>query len=255
MEQKLGRVPVMIVTILAAAAAWLLRLKQLESLYDETGYVVAGAGKGPLTWLCLAALVVFAVLAWLLRPRRKHTALADRSVPVLALTLAAALGMVLGCVAMIRQLENEYDLLLAAGGLITAICWAVVALDRFRGRELPALLFMIPTLFYAVRLILDFRNWSQDPMILDYCFDLLALICIMCATFHLGGFSFDKGKRRLTVFFCCCGIVFGAAAIAGGRIRELAMTGGAMLWLASNLWVLLRPARKRQEGESTRPTE
>jgi len=248
MEQKLGRLPVMIVTVLAAIAAYFLRLNQLENLND-------GAGKGPLTWLCVAMVILFAVYAWLLRPRKKQQALSSRDPLVLVCTVAAAVGMVLGCVAMIRELENDYDLLVAAGGMITAICWVVVALDRYRGRTLPALLFMIPTLFYAIRLILDFRNWSRDPMILDYCFDLLVLICIMCATFHLGGFCFDKGGRRLSVFYCCCGIVFGAAAIAGGRLRELAMTGGAMLWLAGNLWVLLRPGRKRQEEAEKKSAE
>lgn len=255
MEQKLGRMPVMIVTILAAIAAYFLRLDQLRNLYDETGRLAAGAGKGPLTWLCVAMVVLFAVCAWLLRPRKKQQALASRDPLVLVCTVVSAVGMVLGCVAMVRELENDYDLLVAAGGLITAICWVVVALDRYRGRKLHALLFMVPTLFYAIRLILDFRNWSRDPMILDYCFDLLVLICIMCATFHLGGFCFDKGGRRLSVFYCCCGIVFGAAAIAGGRLRELTMTGGAMLWLAGNLWVLLRPARKRQGEEEKKSAE
>lgn len=252
MEQKLGRMPVMIVTLLAADAAYILRLNQLRNLYDETGRVVAGAGKGPLTWLCLVLVVAFGLYAWSLRGRKKCTALSGRGPVVFACTLAAAAGLLLGCVAMVRDLENSYDVLLAAGGVITALCWVVVALDRFRGREIHPLLLMIPALFYAIRLLLDFRNWSRDPMILDYCFDLLALICITCATFHLGGFCFDKGRRGLTVFFCCCGIVFGAASIAAGRMRELAMTGGAILWLAANLWVLLRPARKRQRtGDTT----
>lgn len=87
-------------------------------------------------------------------------------------------------------------------------------------------------------------------MILDYCFDLLALICVMCASFHLGGFCFDAGRRRITAFFCGCGVIFGAVAMAGGMIRELCMTGGGMVWLLANLWLLLRPARKsRTEQE------
>ena len=54
---------------------------------------------------------------------------------------------------------------------------------------------MIPALFFAVRLIMDFRLWSQDPQILDYCFDLFALLSIMCATYYLGGFCFAKQSR------------------------------------------------------------
>ena len=90
MEQKLGRMPVMIVTILAAIAAYFLRLDQLRNLYDETGRLAAGAGKGPLTWLCVAMVILFAVCAWLLRPRKKQHALASRDPLVLVCTVAAA---------------------------------------------------------------------------------------------------------------------------------------------------------------------
>ena len=83
-------------------------------------------------------------------------------------------------------------------------------------------------------------------MILDYCFDLLVLICIMCATFHLGGFCFDKGRRRATVFFCFCGIFFSAAALADG---DRAIHAAAILWLLTNLHPLLRPVRKRQSED------
>ena len=248
MEQKLGRVPVMILLLIAAVAAYFLRLDQLQamSVFIQTHR---------LTWVCVVLVAVFAVYSWFLRPRKKSNALSGRGLLPLICTMAAATGMVLGCLAMVRDLENDYDLLVAAGGAVTAICWAVVGLERFQGRKLPAPLFMIPALFYAIRLILDFRNWSRDPMILDYCFDLLALICVMCATFHYSGFCFEEGKRRLSVFFPCCGILFGAIAIAGGRMRELAMTGGAMLWLVANLWVLLRPSRKRQSNREEKPAE
>lgn len=254
MEQKLGRMPAMIVTILAAVAAYFLRLNQLQHMYDETGRVIAGTGKGFFTWFCVAVVLLFAAYAFLLRPRKKQQALSGRGTGLLLITMAGAVGMVLGCAAMVLDMEQEYDVLLAAGGIVAALCWAVVGLERYRGRKLPAALFMIPALFFAVRLIMDFRLWSQDPQILDYCFDLFALLSIMCATYYLGGFCFDQGKRRIAVFCCCCAIFFGASSIAGGRLREVAMTGGSMLWLTANLWTLLRPARKRPEDRTSAET-
>lgn len=250
MEQKLGRVKVMLVTIAAAAAAYGLRLCQLNTMYDETGLVKAGSGKGILTWLCLGMVLAWAVYAFFLRPRKKYAAIASPGRGVFAASLIGAAGVALGSVALIVDLQKQTDLLLAAFGLVTALCWVVIALDRLRRRTAPAVLFMIPALFFAVKLIFEFRNWSRDPMILDYCFDLLALICVMCASFHLGGFCFDAGRRRITAFFCGCGVIFGAAAMAGGMIREFCMTGGGMVWLLANLWLLLRPARKsRTEQE------
>lgn len=250
MERKLGRWPVIIGTILAAGAAYILRLRQLEQMYDAEGLVIRGMGKGPLTWLCAAAVLAAAICARLLLPRKEYDALSSSASGVLLCGLAGAAGMALGSVALALDLERSYDILLAAGGVVTAICWAAAALDRARGRRIPAALLMLPTLFFAVELVLEFRNWSKDPAILDYCFDLLALICVMCASFELGGFCFDKGRRRSAVFFCCCAAVFGAAAVAGSRLRELCMTGGAVLWLMSSLWPLLgaqagaRPGKK-----------
>ena len=245
MEQKLGRLPAMVITILAALAAYFLRLRQLETAFDEAGRVLTDLKPGLFTWVCVLVVVLFAVYSFLLRPRKQYSALTDRSPILLGLTIAVSLGMIVGCVAMALALEQLGDVLLAAGGVITAILWGVVGLDRYRGRQIPAAMFMVSALFYAIHLIYVFRDWSQDPQILDYCFDLLAMISIMCATFHLGGFCFDKGSRRLTVFFCFCGVIFGAAALAGGSLPEVGMTGGAMLWLLVNLHVLLRPARKR----------
>lgn len=251
MKRKLGRWPVIIGTILAAGAAYLLRLRQLGQMYDGEGLVIRGMGMGPLTWLCAAAVLGAAVCARLLLPQKEYAAVDSAAPGVLLCSLAGAAGMALGSVALALDLERSYDMLLAAGGLVTAICWAAAALDRDRGRRIPAALLLLPTLFFAVELVLEFRNWSKDPAILDYCFDLLALICIMCASFELGGFCFDQGRRRSAVFFCCCAAVFGAAAVAGGRLRELCMTGGAVLWLMSSLWPLLgAQAGERRERKS-----
>ena len=246
MEQKLGRAPVVILTIGAAAAGYFLRLRQLQTAYDASGRVIAGAGKGFLTWFSLALVVVFLLYAYTLRPREKYAVLSGRGPVLLVLTAAASVLMILGCVRMVLELEQRMDLLLAAGGVASALCWLAAGLERFRGRKIPALLLMLPSLFLAVKLICDFRDWSRDPQILDYCFDLLALICAMCATFHLGGFCFDKGRRRTTVFFCMAGVYFGAVALAGGSLRELAFTGGVTLWLLANLLPLLRPVKKRR---------
>lgn len=244
MERKLSRWGVLCLTAGAAVAGYFLRLRQLEQMYDAEGFVIAGMGKGALTWLCLAAVVLFALLAWRLRPRTEYAALETSAPGVLLLSLLGAVGMVLGSVAMVLDLERSYDVLLAAGGIVTAICWAVAALDRARGRRIPAMLLLVPVLFLAVELVLCFRDWSKDPAVLDYCFDLFAQICIMCACFHLSGFCFDRGQRRRAVFFTGCAVVFGAISVAGGRLRELCMTGGAVLWLIAGLWPLLEPERK-----------
>ena len=240
MEKRLGRIPVVVLTIMAAVVTYILRHVQLERSLDLSGKIMAGAGKGPLTWLCIAFAVLAAVYCILLQKRQMISVGGSSSVIV---TLVAAFLMTLG-----SAVRWNVNAVLALGGFVAAVCWVAVALVRRQGTTPSAALFMLPALFYAVELIIEFRGWSRDPLIMDYCFDLFALICVMCATFHLGGFSFQKGKRKLTVFYCICGVMFGAIAAAGyadGAAKETAQLAGLfiqagnILWLLVNLWLLM----------------
>lgn len=250
MEQKLGRTPAMVLAVLSAVAAYGLRLRQLNTIYDESGYILAGAGRCFFTYFTIIMVILFAAYALLLRRRKKYSAIAAKSPGVFIASCVSALAMVLGGVSMVASPEWDTDRMLAVGCLLTAVCWIVTAMLRYRGSKISVWLFLVPVLFFAARLIVNFRFWSRDPAILDYCYNLFAHISQMCALLHLGGFSFDKGRRRTTVFFCLCGIFFGASALAGAQLREWCVTGGAMVWLLVYLWLLLRPGQKRQTGEA-----
>ena len=69
-------------------------------------------------------------------------------------------------------------------------------------------------------------------------------LAIASAMLELGGFAFDRGKRRLTAFFTLGGIFFAAAAMAGAQPRDVAITGGALLYLLTQSWPLLRPTHR-----------
>lgn len=232
MEKKLGKLPVMILTVLAAAIAFVLRVVQLNTAVDSSGRLVSGAGKGPLTWLCLLVLVLSVVYACLAQPRQELKK--TQSVGVMAATLVAAFCMALSSVSLWMG-----ERVLGIGGIMTAVCWVIIALLRQQKTVPSAVLFMLPALFDAVRLIVEFRDWSRDPQILDYCFDLLAGICVMCATFHLGAFSFGKGPRKRSLFFCMAGTVFCVIAMAGADLIGVVSMAASALWLMSNLWLLL----------------
>lgn len=217
-------------TVAMAVVAYILRHMQLKTQMVD-GRLLAEAGRGSLTWVCLIFGVLVLVRCIFLK---KGTDLAIGSPAVSILTLVAAFLMAMGSASLLRE-----NTVLGLGGLAAAVCWVVVALQRMQKMQPHALCFMLPSLYYAVDLIINFRNWSRDPLIIDYCFELFALICIMCATFHLGGFSLKLGKRRRTAFFCLCGILFSAVSMAGADMMNMMSYLGAALWLLSNLWLLL----------------
>lgn len=231
MGNRSERIPVMGITAAGAAVVYLLRHIQLQTQLDESGRIMAGAGKGPLTWICLGLVVLMSAYAFLLKPK---DTMKRACVPAMIVTFAAAFCMALGSIAMWKG-----NLPMALCGLGTAVCWVILALQRQQDTQPSALLFMLPALFHAIELIVQFRDWSRDPLLLDYCFELLAGICVMCATFHLGGFSLGRARKRMSVFFCMCGVLFCAVAMAGQGFLSLLSTAGAGLWLLANLWLIL----------------
>ena len=240
MEQILGRAPVLLLSLASAVVAWYLRTQQLAA---------GEAGLGMFGWVCVGAVVLFALYSFFLRPRKDYGTMETRSKAVMGITMVSAVLMLVGCAGTMLALNQMTDVLVATGSAVIAICWGIVALDRVRGRRTPVGLYMIAALFFAAELICEFRFWSRDPEILDYCFDLLALICVMCATFHLGGFCFAQGKRRMTVFFCLCGVFFSAAALAGSGLNGIGRNGASVLWLFANLLPLLRPVKKARDED------
>lgn len=247
MERKLGGTPLIIITILLSALGFFLRRSQLETAFDAIG-VIPGS-KMPLIWVMLLVVLVFAAVSFLLRKRKKYQALSStRMLPLVGGCLAGAL-LIVGSVITMLSMEQKADLLVGLGGVLAALCWIAVSLLRHRGTKSPAALYLVPVLFLIVDLVCRFRLWTRDPVILDYCFDLFALIAAMCALIHLSGYCFDQGGRRITVFFALCGVFFSAVSMAGAPAAELLSYLGVTVWLLVQLWLLLRPMPRKPRGE------
>lgn len=232
MEQKTKRILVMAAMVLLTVLAFFLRQNQ-----------PADKG-GPLVWLSLAVLAACALYALSLRPGKAWPFDSGSMIPPLV-SMAAA-GLMLG--GALLRFSAGGKLLMVALPALTALCWAVIGLKSRSGQPSPWL-YMLPVLFFGAELVAEFRIWGSDPQILDYCYALLALIATMCAVFHMGGFCFGKGKRRLTVFFVMSGIFFNGAALADAAEEQLCIKLAALLWLGVSLWQLLQP-RDRKNSDA-----
>ena len=127
-------------------------------------------------------------------------------------------------------------------GLLGGICALITVLHRRRnGARYPAAE-IIPVVYLLVKTMLNFKHWSTDPVILDYCVQLFALIFAMLAFFRGAGFVLDQGKPRRTLFNCMAAVFFGAAAMMDGihalSLSAIVTYGGFLLWQLPVIWDL-----------------
>lgn len=245
MDQKLKRGLGLGAAALLALGGYFLRQAQLRTAYDASGMIRPGASLGFFTWYTIAVVVLLALFAWTIAKRQDYSYITSRS-PLTALCLClGGFALIAGSVMQYFSPEKSTDALLALLSLFTGLCWVAMALGGLQGKRLHPLLYFPPVIAYGARLALDFRSLSSDPVILDYCYDLLALIFTMCALLELGAFAFDRGRRRRTVFFTLGGVFFCAASLAEAGLAEAARTAGTMLYLFASAAVLLRPAKKQ----------
>ena len=240
MERQTNRRAVLVLLLLAAAAGLALRLWQLGDAFDAAGLPLAGR---PSTWalgvLSAAAAVAVAFLARGLQPRAVYTETFSSGRPELAVSLLAAALILAGSAADLAAGAAGAALLVGFLGVVSALCVGVTAVQRSRGIVPPLAVHLLPCVYLVVRLIVDFKSWSVDPAVLDYCYDLFAAIAAMCAAFHLGSFCFDRGQRRMTAFWCLLCPYFSAVVLAGGGLSRCLLAAGLGLWTAINGWQLL----------------
>lgn len=242
------------VTLAGTVGGFFLRRWQLADAFDADGLMLLGR---PSIWVlglfCAVVVVALALLCRGLKRRGGYEESFSSSGFNMALTLVGAAALLCGCAAQVVTnfpvapetmpagagpwLNAEF--VLGALGIVAGLAMALIAVQRFRGSVPPVSMHFLPCVYLVVKLIVEFKRWSVDPAILDYCFLLFAAISAMCATYHLGGFCFNRGGRRISTFWCLAATVFAGVCLADGGTVRILLLGGMGLWLAGNGWQLL----------------
>lgn len=118
------------------------------------------------------------------------------------------------------------------------------------GKKASPLLYMLASVYLVVRLIVAFQEWNTDPSVHDYAYQLLAVICCMLSVFQLAGFGFDKGKRRMTLFWCVGAVYFCSISVADslGNLAEC-LINLSLLAVAAINSVQLLAAKETEKTE------
>lgn len=219
---------IFILALVFSVAGFFLRRTQLAKELLPGGFLAQGSYLHILL-LVLTCLLLTALIL-LLRPLEQRASWKNIFSPAPLsniLMLLSSLGLLVGNLLLLLtgnespshavnspKMISILSSLQAPLGLIAAGCVAAFAIVCLFKKKPSALLFMGTSIYLVVRLIMHFQSWNTDPSIHDYCYQLLAAICSMLGVFQLAGFSFDTGKRRMSLFWCLCALFFCGITVA-----------------------------------------
>ena len=218
-------------TLAAGIIGLLLRFWLLNSGTDEKGFLMPGHIADILVW-ALTAIVVITVL--LCTRRLQQAAKYQFNFPKSAIgtigCVLGAVGIAITSVAELASYDDTLALICAVMGLVGAVSLGYLGYCRQRGEHPNILCHTFVCLFLMVRLINQYRHWSSDPQLQDYCFQLLATVCLMLAAYHRATFDANIGKRRPHAIYHLCAVYFCCLSLTD--------TGSMAFYLGTGIWML-----------------
>ena len=212
-----------IITVVAGAAAFILRRRELATVFRADGLAERGAPVSiALLVLCALAVVVLIVLSLKLTGASTVAGGYTEVFHVGGMfptVVSALLGVAMIAAAFLNYrsaavggtravVEGAVGILAALAG-IGAFALAVNARKKSGGCALPAVLV---TLFVCFFILVTYKKKASDPVLLNYMYDFIALCLSALATLFIAGFAFERPAPKKTLwmsyvaaFFCFIG--------------------------------------------------
>lgn len=234
-----------------------LRRWELATAFEpDTGLPIAGM---PATWALLALTAgMILVLALLCRDgygglsgREGDHAFDARGNTLYAAAAILSAFLLLGAAAAIGAalLRRERLLftrpILAVLAVCACVCVLLIVKGRFRGPDRPKYDFaqLLPAYACCVWLVCAYQARAGDPVLLDYLYELSAIIACLLGLYYAAGFSFGRGKPFQTCLFSLLGVYCSLVTLADGHdLAGTLLYGFAVLYLLSSTAVLLHNA-------------
>ncbi len=147
--------------------------------------------------------------------------------------IAAAIGFALSALPDLFAFGDLLKMICALLGIFAAGALLFVGDCRRRNRRPNMLFHVLICVYLMLRLICMYRNWSADPQLTDYCFQLFAIICAMLAAYQRAAFDIGMGKRMPHAFFSLAGVYFCCISLAGPQDILVNLAMG--IWLITDL--------------------
>ncbi len=196
----------------------------LSSGTDKKGLLTAGHPGTILSLLLLVACVCVLCLA--LRQRQVYR---FRNSPLsIASMVIFAIGYFCAAWKLLASRGQALSVIAGILGILSAVCALFLAFALYRKLRLHPLVYCPFVLFFMFFLVCRYQQWSGEPELQRYLFQMLSVVSLMLSAYHRAALEADKkGARiyllasRAAVFFCIAaipgsayGILYGCAAVA-----------------------------------------
>lgn len=249
-----------VLPIIAAAAGIggaALRHKELLHAFEpETGLAIPGH---PLSVALILLSMIVAALFLLVSLRLKDISLPGKkpwtlfrcSSPVYAVmgSIAGLLLLGYGVQELAGSVSDQSHLisrlLLGCMAAWSAVSILLLVQKNYRSSTTAGsgTLTLVPVFFSCLWLILAYRDRAADPVILDYAYELFAIIFLVLAFYFMAGFFFGKPKVRRMAFASFTGAYFCIVTLADAHdLGKTAAFAGGAIYLLSSAAVMLREA-------------
>ena len=232
-------------TVLAAGIlGLLLRLWLHASANGNTGLLAANHPASFLLWVLTAAVV--AAIVWATRDLKHGTRYRFNFPPFLPGAVGCLLGALsIGVSAVSEWIQYPDTLTVIASllGILATAALLFLADARRKGNHPNFLYHGVVCLYFMFRLVSQYRHWSADPQLMNYCFPLLASVCLMLSSYQNAAFDAKQGNRRMHTIFHLGAVYFSFLSLLGGD--NLLFYLGTGVWMVTNL-CNLSPLRRRE---------
>ena len=211
----------LLLALLGGAGGFFLRRWELATVFEESG--LATLWSTP-SLILMALSVVLAVAFALLCSKTKHKPADYREafcaqnnwVYLILMTLSAATMLFAGILGL---RYNGYCGILCKlmnmMCLLSFVCVLAAAWTNFRGKPLRySLPLLAPGYTLCLWLVSAYQQRAADPVVLDYVYELLAIICTLIGIYFSVGFSFGRPKIWRCAVFSLLGIYFSIVTLA-----------------------------------------
>lgn len=220
-------------TLCAGVLGFLLRIWLYATGVDEKGLIITSHPANALIFILTALVIAVLFLCTRsLNAKHSYSELFPGSKTGAAGCFAAAAGILVTDTVEIFLKRDPITTATLILGLAAAACLLFLGFCRLKQLRPSFLFHTVVTVYMMLHPLSQYRLWSSDPQLQNYCFQLLASVFLLLACYHRTALDVKGGNckwyalyNQAALFFCCLSLN------TGSWLFYLTMA----VWTATNL--------------------